>query len=284
MSWRKYLLVPGLALQGLGRTPPPEDAWDTYWAAVERTGQHGDVLWDGAGRQESQWWHEAARTWLDPSLPVLDLGCGNGRLARLLAAGFPAGVLGVDVSAAAVALAQRESVEVPGVRFRAMDVTGPGAAATIAEALGSEARGGTNVVVRGVFHVLDDAARQATALALGGVVGDRGTLLLLETNWSGDLLGYLEHLGARAGRLPDALRRVLDGKLPRPSAFGPAELARTFPADRWVTVATGPVGIEPVVLPEIGRSPTIPGFYAVLRTASAAEPAGAGPAATEQGI
>ncbi len=36
------------------------------------------------------------RAWLDPALPVLDMGCGNGRLARLLAADFPAGVLGVD--------------------------------------------------------------------------------------------------------------------------------------------------------------------------------------------
>ncbi len=147
-----------------------------------------------------------------------------------------------------MAFAERESArestwksgDVPRLRFRATDVTAPGAGSALAEELGSGPHGGANVVVRGVLHVLDDPARRAAAQALAQVIGDRGTLLLLETNWSGDLLGYLEHLGARAGRLPAALRRVIDYRLTRPAACGPAELAHTFPADRWVTVASGP--------------------------------------------
>ncbi len=191
-----------------------------------------------------------------------------------------------------MAFAERESArestwksgDVPRLRFRATDVTAPGAGSALAEELGSGPHGGANVVVRGVFHGLDDPARRAAAQALAQVIGDRGTLLLLETNWSGDLLGYLEHLGARAGRLPAALRRVIDYRLPRPAACGPAELAHTFPADRWVTVASGPADLEPVVPAGAGSSPAIPGFHAVLRTASAPPSAGPGAAAAEQGI
>lgn len=278
MSWRKYLLVPGLAAAGLRRAPRPEAAWDAYWGAVDRTGPEGDVLWDGAGDEELAWWSSAVGEHLDPALPVLDVGCGNGRLSRLLAGTFPA-VLGVDVSAAAVDVARRESTGLAAVRFRREDVTVGGTGAALAEELGP-----ANVVVRGVFHILDRAARRRAADELAQVLDGRGSLLLLETNWSGDLLGYLEHLGGRSGRLPGALRRLIDHRLPRPAPFGPAELADTFPAAGWVTVSSGPVDIAPVrtLGPDAAR--TIPGYHAVLRPAPHGAVAGPGAGAAEQGM
>jgi len=51
MSWRKYLLVPVLALTAVGSRRPAE-AWEAYWGGVRRTGPEGDVLWDGACEQE----------------------------------------------------------------------------------------------------------------------------------------------------------------------------------------------------------------------------------------
>ena len=263
MSWRKYLLVPRLAATGPGRRSPAE-AWEAYWAAVARTGPDGDVLWDGAGEHELAWWSSAARDHLDPALPVLDVGCGNGRLSRLLAPAFPR-VLGVDLSPAAVDLARRESAGDERAEFGVADVTADGAGAALAAELGP-----ANVVVRGVFHVLDREHRRRAARELATVLGGRGRLLLLETNWRGDLLGYLEHLGADRGRLPAVLARLIDHRLPRPQSFGPAELAQTFPAPGWTTLASGPVDIDPVRGhgPAAGR--TIPGFSAVLRTGAAA--------------
>jgi SAM-dependent methyltransferase len=278
MSWRKYLLVPGLVVKGFGPSPRPRAAWEGFWRAVHRTGPEGDVLWDGAGEAELAWWRATAPAHLDASLPLLDMGCGNGRLSRMFAGMFPS-VLGVDLAAAAVEVAQRESGNTPGVRFRQLDVTAPDAADVLLRELGP-----ANVVVRGIFHVLSPADRRRAADTLAAVLAGRGSLLLLETNWRGDALGYLEHLGGRQGRLPAALDRLIEARLPRPKAFGPRELAAAFPASRWLRVTEGPVDIAPVrtLGPDAAR--TIPGYHAVLRTTPAGAAAGSGKGAADQGM
>jgi SAM-dependent methyltransferase len=278
MSWRKYLLVPGLVVKGFGPSPRPRAAWEGFWRAVRRTGPEGDVLWDGAGEAELAWWRATASAHLDTSMPLLDVGCGNGRLSRMFAGMFPS-VLGIDLAAAAVEVAQRESGDTPGVRFRQLDVTAPDAAAVLLRELGP-----ANVVVRGVFHVLSPAERRGAAETLAAVLAGRGSLLLLETNWRGDLLGYLEHLGGHSGRLPAALRRLIEYRLPRPAAFGPRELAAAFPAARWLRVTEGPVDIAPVrtLGPDAARA--IPGYHAVLRATSAGAPTGTRKGAAEQGM
>ena len=276
MSWRKYLLVPRLAATGTHRHRSPAEAWESYWGDVARTGPDGDVLWDGAGEQELAWWSASARAHLDPALPLLDVGCGNGRLSRLLAPAFPR-VLGVDLSPAAVELARRESAGDGRVAFEVADVTADGAGDALAAELGP-----ANVVVRGVLHVLDHEHRQRAARELATALGARGRLLLLETNWPGDLLGYLEHLGADRGRLPAVLARLIDHRLPRPDPFGPGELAETFPAPGWTTLASGPVEIDPVRGAGSAAGRTIPGFSAVVRTGGAVHEGAAG-AASELG-
>lgn len=222
MSWRKYLMVPRLAALGLGRGPEPGQGWDWCWQAVQRTGPGGDVLWDGAGEQELAWWDDVAHRHLNPLLPVLDVGCGNGRISRRLAPGFPH-MLGVDLSQAAVDLARRESLGASGVRFRRADITQPDAATSLVAELGA-----ANVVVRGVLHVLDDDQRRQAAASMADVLGDRGTLVLAETNWTADLLGYPEHLGGRHGRVPRPLQLLIRSRLPRPTPFGPDQLTQTF--------------------------------------------------------
>ncbi len=54
---------------------------------------------------------------LDMGLPLIDIGCGNGRFARRLAPYVPS-VLGVDLAANAIARAVNESGDVPNVTFR----------------------------------------------------------------------------------------------------------------------------------------------------------------------
>ena len=259
MSWRKYLLVPRLAAAGLRHRPGPEEAWQSYWSAVAGTGPDGEVLWDGAGDQEFRWWREILRRHLDPALPLLDVGCGNGRLSRLAAADFPR-VLGVDLSPAAVELARRESAGLERLAFRPADITAAGVGAGLAAELGP-----ANVVVRGVLHVLGEDERRQAVAVLATVLGDAGTLVLLETNWQGDALGYLEHLGGRDGRLPPAVDRLVRFGVPRPSSIGAEQVAALFPAPGWTVAQSGPVDISAVRTSGVDGGPMIPGFHAVLR-------------------
>lgn len=261
VTWRKYLVVPRLALAGLRPGPPPERAWENYWSDVHSTGPSGEVLWDGAGARELEWWESTARRFLDRSLSVVDVGCGNGRLSRLLADSFPA-VLGVDVSAAAVELAAQEAAGRAGVSFRQLDVTDEAATAALAQELGP-----VNVVMRGVLHILEPQQRRQAAAGIARLLGDDGTLLLVETAFPGDSLEYLEYLGATHGRLPDPVARLIDNHMPKPAYIGPEQLAESFPADAWTTVATGEIGIEPVRLPGEASRHAIPGRWAALRRA-----------------
>jgi SAM-dependent methyltransferase len=261
VTWRRFLLVPQLAAAGLRPAPPPERAWESYWSGVTGTGPGGDVLWDGAHERELRWWQETARLHLDPALPLVDVGCGNGRVARLLAGHFPS-VLGVDVSQAAVDLAVRESDGVPGVSFRCLDMTAPGAGAALARETGS-----ANVVLRGVLHVLGTQQRRAVVANLEQLVGPTGSVLLLETAFEGDSLSYLHYLGGTHRGLPAPVARLIQERLPKPRHVGPAQLADAFPAARWSTVAQGAVDIGPVQLPNRSEDHVIPGHHAVLRRA-----------------
>jgi SAM-dependent methyltransferase len=258
VSWRKYLLVPRLAAAGLRHRPDPDDAWQSYWSGVGSTGPGGEVLWDGAGDQELRWWRDTTRRYFDRTLPVLDVGCGNGRLSRLVAADFPS-VLGIDVSPAAVDLARRESRGLDRVAFRQADITADGVGADLAAELGP-----ANVIIRGVLHVLDDDQQQRAVEALATVLGDRGAVVLLETNWHGDALDYLEYLGGRSGRLPPAVDRLIKVGVPRPSSLGPSQVSDLFPPSGWEVVASGPVDIA-VVGGSGANGRAIPGFHAVLR-------------------
>lgn len=166
MSWRKYLLVPRLAAAGLRHRPDPDTAWQSYWSAVDSTGPGGEVLWDGAGQQELGWWRETTRRHFDRTLPVLDVGCGNGRLSGLLAEDFPH-VLGIDVSPAAVDLARRESDGLDRVAFGQADITADGTGTALAAALGP-----ANVLIRGAWTLLASGPVDITAARTGGIDGD----------------------------------------------------------------------------------------------------------------
>lgn len=150
------------------------------------------MLWDGAGEAELAWWRATAAAHLDPSLPLLDVGCGNGRLSRLFAGTFPS-VLGIDLAAAAVEVARRESEGTPGLLFRQLDVTAPDAAEVLLAEFGP-----LNVVVRGVFHVMSPSDRRRAADTLARILAGSGSLLLLETK-----------LAWGPARLPGASRRAL---------------------------------------------------------------------------
>lgn len=266
------LLIPRLAWLSHQAPPDATAGWNRYWSAVRATGRDGDVLWDSGSEREWQGYLEQLNRHFDKRLPVVDVGCGNGRFTRLLSHEFPH-ALGVDLSPAAVVRAEQESRGLATVAFRAVDGTAPGAGQRLRPGYPganaeTDADAGCNVFVRGVFHVLDLAARRSLAENLAVVLGDGGRLFLAETNFPGTRLAYLQHLGVTPWRIPRPLERAI-ASVPAPERFGGRELRDCFPAESWDVLDQGDTTID--AIPLHGRDlKQIPGYWAVLARRPAA--------------
>lgn len=264
MSLQKLRLLPALIRSGL-RAPRggAERAWEHYWGGIRQTGSAGDVLWDGASAAELSFCRATAERYLDRTLPLIDLGTGNGRYVRALSASFPS-LLGIDLAPSAVEHACHESTDYPNISFRAADVTQPGLGGALARELGP-----SNVFIRGVFHILDAAGQRALQSNIADLLGERGVLLLLETAFSGSALDYLQFLGARDGVLPAQVQRCIESGLPTPRCFGDAEFERLFPAQEWPRLACGAADVHARSMRPDASVQVIPGFFAAIRRAPA---------------
>jgi SAM-dependent methyltransferase len=248
----------------LSRSAPKDrhKAWDRYWAGITATGPGGEVLWDSGSNHEFQGYQDSLLRYLDPALPVVDTGCGHGSFTRALAGIFPR-VIGVDVSPHAVARARAESAGIGNAAFEARDMTAEAAAGDLAESFNLDADG-ANVFIRGVLHVLDPAHQTAMVGNLRTLVGRRGTVFMAETNFQGNPVEYVTHLGATTRGIPAPLELAIRG-LPMPGHFGPEERERAFPASAWELLEDGHVAIETNPVTGVPGQDRVPGYYAVVR-------------------
>jgi SAM-dependent methyltransferase len=260
VRWRWVLLVPAVVRLAVRAPRGRAGRWDRFWAQVRSTGDDGDVLWDPAGGDELALYCDLLEVHGDPALPVVDLGCGNGRFSRAFAA-IGRSVVGVDLAPHAVALARVQSATTPAVSHAVLDVLDQGAVDALHGRLGD-----VDVFIRGVLHVMSRQDRRRLATAVGVLTGARGVVVLAETNYPGPLLGYLESLGARPSGLPGPLGRAISAGLPRPSPFGVGELADCFRCARWERVFTD-LGARIDTVPAGPGQPrgTVAAHVAVLR-------------------
>lgn len=250
----------------LSRSAPKDRpvAWDRYWAGINVTGTGGEVLWDSGRDNEFLGYKEVLVRHLDPELPVIDVGCGHGSFTRALAGVFP-DVIGVDVSPHAINRARTESVpegnSVGRVRYEVRDMTASGAATGLADGRGA------NVFIRGVFHVLSTDDQMALVDNLWLLAGTRGTVFLAETNFQGNPVDYVSHLGATTRGIPAPLERAIR-ELPMPGHFGPAERARVLPEETWELLEDGAAAIQTNPMTDVASQSLIPGYFAVARPRS----------------
>ncbi|MFC9286231.1 class I SAM-dependent methyltransferase [Streptomyces sp. NPDC057052] len=147
-------------------------AWEGFWR--EAPDGAGAVFWD-ADPAVTAARHLAffEPRMLDPGLPLVDLGCGNGTQTRFLADRFPR-VVGADLSAAALDHARRAD-PAGQAAYRLLDA----AERDEAELLHAEL-GDTNVYMRGVLHQCETGDRQSLADGIAALLGERGRAFLVE--------------------------------------------------------------------------------------------------------
>ena len=259
MSWRKYLLVPKLMWHGLRARADDATAWERYWGGIQRTGAEGEVLWDAGSQSEITRSLERLLPRMDSSLPIVDVGCGNGRHTRVLAAHFPK-AHGIDLSSQAIEKARQESRGVANVSFDVSDLSVPGAGKRLAAELGD-----MNVYVRGVLHIVEHRRRLAMVRNLRDMLGARGTLYLLETAHEGSPLDYMTSLGATPSWIPGPMRRLIEAGIRAPQSFGELRFRRYFPEAEWEPLASGSAVLHGVPMRTQSELEQIPAFFAIVR-------------------
>jgi SAM-dependent methyltransferase len=234
--------------------------WENYWRTIRTTGTGGEVLWDNVPEKASAEDLLRFAAHLNPDLPLVDVGCGNGRQTRFLAGYFPR-VIGIDVSPAAIELARRETRGAPDeakIAYRVWNGANPGEA----EALHHEI-GDANLYMRTVFHCVQSSDRPSFVASLATLLGERGTLYLIELS-----RGALETLRQLPGNSQSGLPRLVHNVVRNgihPIGFSEQDRKRYFRDDRWSVLAQGDtVAIRTVALAH-GEEALVPANYLVMR-------------------
>lgn len=233
-------------------------AWESWWAGLD--GTPGEVVWDADKRDlEADLEHFAAS--FGQRLPVVDLGCGDGRQTRFLGRHF-ATVYGADISPAAVGRA-RAAGNPANISFRVLDARDPGQAARLHRELGD-----VNVYIRGMLQALPPADRPRAVETIARLLGATGTLFAKELPPAAT--SYFAAVAERHG-LPPGLARIM--QVIQPGEISETDLVRLFPADRFEVVSTGTSHIHTVnTLPD-GEVIMVPAIYALIRPRHARTPA-----------
>lgn len=201
-----------------------QDKWERWWAGLD--GTPGEIVWDADPADlEADLGYFADS--LNPALPMVDFGCGDGRQTRFLAGRF-ANVVGVDISAAAIHRA-RAAGNPPNVAFQVLDARDAKGAAALHDELGD-----ANVYIRGVLQALPLASRPEAVTAIAALLGASGTLFAKELPPEASC--YFAEMTERYG-MPPGLAKVMRS-MP-PGQISLPELSGLFPADRFEVLGTG---------------------------------------------
>ena len=235
---------------GIPAGPDVAADWERWWTGID--GTPGEIVWDADAADLADDLDHFAALFGD-RLPVVDLGCGNGRQTRYLGRHFPS-VLGADVSAAAIRRARAAGTP-PNVSYRVLDVRDPGEASRLHGELGD-----ANVYIRGVLQALPPAARPRAVETIARLLGDTGTLFAKELppQASAYFAAVVEQHGMSTG-LARIMRLIPPGEISEP------ELVRLFPAGRFDVKSTGASHIRTVNTLPNGDLITVPAIYAIVR-------------------
>jgi SAM-dependent methyltransferase len=227
-------------------------SWERYWSTL--SGAPGEIFWDADPAHAAQQDVALFHGYVDPRLPLIDVGCGHGTQTRFLAGHFSR-VIGTEISPAAVDLARTKHAA-PNIAYRILDVLRPDDARILHEEVGD-----ANLYMRTVLHQLSPADHATAILSLEQLLGTMGTLYMIELSSAAE--PYLAQLIQQYGP-PPGLARVLQHEI-TPGMLSEKDLDVLFPSDRFTLLQTGQCHIQTVHTLPTGEVVKVPAFYAILR-------------------
>lgn len=236
-------------------------SWEGFWGTL--TGAPDEIFWDAEPTDASQRDLALFQPFFDPKLPLIDVGCGNGKQTRFLATHY-ASVIGTEIVPSALAVAQTQN-PASNITYRMLDLLHPGQPLSLHEEIGD-----ANVYVRTVLHQLSPADQLIASQSLGHLLGSRGTLYLIELSSAAE--PFFEHLIQQFGAPPPGLARVFQHNI-TPGMLHEADISRLFPPNHFVLLETGENSICTTHTLPTGEMVKVPAFYAILRHQAAGEAA-----------
>ncbi len=226
------------------------DAWTRAWTVMSAT--PNGIFWD-ADPADLSVDLDLFGPAFDPELPVIDVGCGDGRQTRFLAAHVTT-VIGTDLSPSAIDSAQA-AANPDNVDYRVLDARLSDQARQLHHELGD-----ANVYIRGVLHAMPPADRPRAVDGLEQLLGARGTLFVMEL--SPEAATYFESLCAQLEPAMALIRQL---------NIAPGELAEEdflslFPADRFEILRTGTGCIHTRTTLLTGEVVKVSSVHALVRT------------------
>lgn len=227
-------------------------SWESYWSTL--SGAPGEIFWDADPAYAAQQDLALFRNHLNPQLPLIDVGCGNGTQTRFLGNHF-ARVIGTEIAPAAVQIARTHSAAA-NIAYRVLDVLCPDDAQAIHEEVGD-----ANLYLRAVLHQLSPADQPTAIQSIERLLGATGTLYLIELSSAAE--PFFAELIQQYGP-PPGLARVFQHQI-TPGMLDEKALTSLFPPDRFTLLDIGPSQIRTVHPLPTGEMVEVPAFYAVLR-------------------
>lgn len=227
-------------------------SWESYWSSL--SGAPGEIFWDADPVHAAQQDLALFRGYLDPQLPLIDVGCGNGTQTRFLGDHFTR-VIGTEIAPTAVQIARTNNAAA-NITYRVLDVLHPDDAQALHEEVGD-----ANLYLRAVLHQLSPADQPTAIQSIERLLGVTGTLYLIELSSAAE--PFFAQLIQQYGP-PPGLARVFQHQI-TPGMLHEDNLASLFPPDRFTLLKTGPSHVRTVHSLPTGEVVKVPAFYAVIR-------------------
>ncbi|MBW1596180.1 class I SAM-dependent methyltransferase [Streptomyces sp. JJ38] len=229
-----------------------EAMWDRFWTDLPQV--RGASPWDVDPTYVAHAHLHLFGSVLDPTQPVIDVGCGDGAQTVAISQHFDR-VIGVDVAPSAVERARKHH-GVPGVEYEQLDLLQPEQAKALHERIGD-----AGLYVRTVLHAFTPEELKLAATSLAHLAGGTGGAFFYELAPSSRefILGKLAGEGVPAEKFGFVFDRV-----PLPVAREEDALQRELEAVGFEILSSAPIDYQGTVTAD-GRRVNVPAFYVVAR-------------------